>query len=92
MGAGARCDRPLPLLPPAGGGRSGLGREELLALVEQVAALLPSLPRLQLLDVVDAEWVRLRAAAEPLVAAFWCRRRCCGCARGWIRWRGAARC
>lgn len=41
---------------------------EFLALVDQVAVLLPGVPRLAVFDAVDAEWVRLRAAVEPYLA------------------------
>jgi len=45
------------------------GREEeavdLLRFVEPVAKRLPLIPRLAILDAVEAEWDRLCAAAEP---------------------------
>ena len=41
---------------------------DFLALVDQVAVLLPGVPRLAVLDAVDAEWVRFRAAVEPYLA------------------------
>ena len=43
-------------------------RVDLLALVDQVAAVLPEVPRLAVFDAVDAEWERLRAALEPYLA------------------------
>ncbi|GAA2752408.1 hypothetical protein [Amnibacterium kyonggiense] len=42
--------------------------DELLALVDRLAARLPQVPRLRILDVVEAEWVRLGASAEPYLA------------------------
>jgi hypothetical protein len=38
---------------------------DLLRFVEPVAARLPHIPRLAILDAVEAEWDRLCAAAEP---------------------------
>ena len=42
--------------------------DELLALVDRIAARLPQVPRLRILDVVEAEWVRRGASAEPVLA------------------------
>lgn len=39
----------------------------LLGLVEQVAARLPEVPRLAILDAVESEWDRLGAALEPFI-------------------------
>lgn len=39
-------------------------------LVDRVAQCLPDVPRLAILDAVEAEWERLRAAAEPCFAPF----------------------
>ena len=39
-------------------------------LVERVAQHLPEVPRLAILDAVEAEWERLRASAEPCFAPF----------------------
>ena len=41
---------------------------DLLGLVDRVAGLLPGVPRLAVLDAVDAEWMRFRAAVEPWLA------------------------
>jgi hypothetical protein len=38
---------------------------DLLAIVDHVAACLPGVPRLAILDLVEAEWERLCATAEP---------------------------
>ena len=38
---------------------------DLLAIVDRVAACLPGVPRLAILDLVEAEWDRLCATAEP---------------------------
>lgn len=54
-----------------------MDRLDLLGLVDQVAVLLPGVPRMAVLDAVDAEWVRFRAALEPclvplvVTAAVW---------------------
>ena len=37
-------------------------------LVERVAQHLPDVPRLAILDAVETEWERLRAASEPWLA------------------------
>ena len=37
-------------------------------LVDRAAAHLPDVPRLAVLDAVEAEWERLRAASEPWLA------------------------
>jgi hypothetical protein len=42
--------------------------DELLRLVERIASLRPEVPRLAILDAVEAEWDRLCAAAEPFLA------------------------
>ena len=42
--------------------------DELLRLVERIASLRPEVPRLAILDAVEAEWERLCAAAEPFLA------------------------
>jgi len=39
--------------------------DELLAIVDRIAARLPNLPRLAILDAAEAEWVRLGANLEP---------------------------
>lgn len=39
----------------------------LLGLVEAVAARLPDVPRLAILDAVESEWDRLGASVEPCV-------------------------
>jgi hypothetical protein len=44
--------------------------DELLALVERLAALVPHLPRLAVLDAVEAEWLRLGASAQSTLAPF----------------------
>jgi hypothetical protein len=44
--------------------------DDLLALVERVAARLPLVSRLAILDAVEAEWVRLGASAEPYLRPF----------------------
>jgi hypothetical protein len=41
------------------------GPVDLLRFVEAVARRLPHIPRLAILDAVEAEWDRLCAAAEP---------------------------
>lgn len=41
------------------------GGEEVLGLVERVARRLPGVPRLAILEAVEAEWDRLCAAAQP---------------------------
>jgi hypothetical protein len=61
--------------------------EDLLQLVERIAARLPQVSRLAILDAVEAEWVRLGANVEPYLtplvgpAALW-RLRTCGDAAG----------
>lgn len=51
--------------------------EDLLALVERIAARLPHVSRLAILDAVEVEWVRLGANVEPYLmplvgpAALW---------------------
>jgi hypothetical protein len=40
-------------------------QDELLALVDRIAARLPLLPRLAILDAIEAEWLRLGANLEP---------------------------
>jgi hypothetical protein len=42
--------------------------DELMRLVERIASLRPEVPRLAILDAVEAEWERLCAAAEPVLA------------------------
>lgn len=50
---------------------------DILRIVDRIAHLVPDVPRLAILDVVEAEWDRLCAAAEPylqplvLPAALW---------------------
>ena len=39
--------------------------DEVLGLVERVARRLPGVPRLAILEVVEEEWDRLCAAAQP---------------------------
>ncbi len=38
---------------------------DLLGIVERIAERLPDIPRLAILDAVEAEWDRLCAFAEP---------------------------
>jgi hypothetical protein len=51
--------------------------EDLLGLVERIAARLPHVSRLAILDAVEIEWVRLGANVEPYLmplvgpAALW---------------------
>ena len=42
--------------------------QDLLGLVDRVAGLLPGVPRLAVLDAVDAESARFRIAVEPWLA------------------------
>ena len=42
--------------------------DELLKVVDRIAPHLPDVPRLAVVDAVEAEWERLRAAAEPYLA------------------------
>lgn len=44
--------------------------DELLALVDRLAAHVPHLPRLAILDAVEAEWLRLGASAQSHLAPF----------------------
>ncbi|MFD1721646.1 hypothetical protein [Amnibacterium endophyticum] len=39
--------------------------DDLLGLVERVARRLPDVPRITILEAVELEWERLRAASEP---------------------------
>ncbi len=43
---------------------------DLLGLIEPVAQRLPLIPRLAILDALEAEWERLCAAAEPYLEPF----------------------
>jgi hypothetical protein len=42
--------------------------DELLKVVDRIARRLPDVPRLAIMDAVEAEWERLCAAAEPYLA------------------------
>ena len=43
------------------------GSDEVLGLVERLARRLPGVPRLAILEAVEAEWERLSAAAQPFL-------------------------